>query len=84
MKASSEEVRKAIIKFGEVLNMELSTPILLKNVGFYSTIKELTMVAFTQNYSDYFEKDNETFNAIKLIKEYCREMYKNGEVNFDN
>lgn len=83
MKESKKELEKAIIILGESLNMKEATEILLINVGVHSTIKELTYKMFTLNRQQYFEKDDKVFDSISLIRKYCEEMSKNGEVNFD-
>ena len=83
MKESQEQVRKSILIIGERLGMKESTEMLLHNVGIYSTIKELAYNMFLQNYQDYFEKDNNVFDSIQLIRKYCEEMSINGEVKFD-
>jgi 5,10-methylene-tetrahydrofolate dehydrogenase/methenyl tetrahydrofolate cyclohydrolase len=83
MKESKKELEKAIIIVGESLGMEKATELLLKNVGLHSTIKELTYVMFVRNKQQYFEQDDAVFEAISLIRNYCEEMSKNGEVNFD-
>ena len=83
MKESKKELEKAIIVVGKSLGMESPTELLLKNVGAHSTVKELTYQMFVQNKQQYFEKDDVVFEAISLIRKYCEEMSKNGEVNFD-
>ena len=83
MKESKKELEKAIITVGKSLEMEKSIELLLVNIGVYSTIKELTYQMFVQNKQQYFEKDDDVFEAISLIREYSKEMSKNGEVNFD-
>ena len=83
MKESKKELEKSIVIVGESLNMKEATEILLINVGVHSTIRELTYKMFTINRQQYFEKDDDVFEAISLIREYCQEMSKNGEVNFD-
>lgn len=83
MKQSKKELEKAIVAVGKSLDMETSTIILLNNIGVYSTIKELTYKMFTENKQQYFEKDEDIFEAISLIREYCQEMSKKGEVSFD-
>ena len=83
MKESKKELEKAIVIVGESLNMGKATELLLANVGVHSTIRELTFKMFTENKQQYFEKDDNVFNATTLIREYCKEMSINGEVNFD-
>ena len=84
MKESKRELEKAIIKLGEAINIkENTTRIMLRDLGIYTTIREFTFLVFTNNYNDYFEKDNETFESVQLIRKYCKEMNENGEVNFD-
>lgn len=84
MKESKEKVEKAVIKIAENFNMEDAVTLLLLNIGLYSTIKEIVFRIFVENYNDYFEKDNDTFDAIQLVRKYCIEMSLYGEVNFDN
>lgn len=83
MKESKKVLEKAIITFGKSLGMERATELLLVNVGLNSTVKELTCKMFVENKQQYFEKDDDVYEAISLIREYCQEMLKNGEVNFD-
>jgi len=83
MKESKKELEKAIIEVGKSLNMGRATELLLTNVGVHSTVKELTYQMFVQNKQQYFEKDDNVFEGISLIRTYCQEMAKNGEVNFD-
>lgn len=83
MKESKKELEKAIVIVGESLNMKEATEILLINVGVHSAIRELTYKMFTLNRQQYFEKDDKVFDSISLIRKYCEEMSKNGEVNFD-
>jgi 5,10-methylene-tetrahydrofolate dehydrogenase/methenyl tetrahydrofolate cyclohydrolase len=83
MKESKKELEKAIIAVGESLGMKKPIELLLINVGVHSTVKELTYQMFVQNKQQYFEKDDTVFEAISLIRKYCEEMSKNGEVNFD-
>lgn len=79
---SKKELEKAIIIVGKSLGMERATELLLVNVGLHSTVKELIYKMFVENKQHYFEKDDDVFQAISLIREYCQEMSKNGEVKF--
>jgi len=83
MKESKKELENAIIVIGESLGMKTATELLLTNVGVHSTIKELTYKMFVECKQQYFETDDNVFNAITMIRSYCKEMSKNGEVNFD-
>jgi len=83
MKQSKEELSKAIVLVGESLNMKKATELLLINVGVCSTIKELTYKMFVENKQQYFEEDDKVFESISLIRDYCKEMGENGEVNFE-
>ena len=83
MKESQEELKNAIVTVGESLSMKRATELLLINVGVYSTVKELTYKMFVENKQQYFEKDDNVFEAISLIRKYCKEMGLNGEVIFD-
>lgn len=83
MKESSEQIKIAIIKVGESLDMKEATELLIKNIGLYSTVRELIIKAFISNKQDYFEKDDTVFKSYQLIREYCKEMVLNGEVNFE-
>jgi len=80
---SKNQLEKAIVIVGESLNIKDATEELLINVGVYSTIRELIFKMFVLNKQDYFEKDDTVFKSIQLIRLYCLEMSKNGEVNFD-
>jgi hypothetical protein len=83
MKESQEEVRKAVLDMGNALGMSMETPILLTNIGIYSTIKELVYKAFVVYYDDYFEENDKVFQSVQIVKRYCKEMAENGEVEFD-
>jgi uncharacterized protein YpmS len=83
MKESKKQLEKAIVILAESLNMKEATELLLIKVGIHSTVKELTYKMFVENRQQYFEKDDKVFEAISLIRKYCQEMSKNGEVNFD-
>lgn len=83
MKESKKELENAIITVGKSLGMGRATELLLTNVGLHSTVKELAYKMFVENKQQYFEKNDDVFEAISLIREYCQEMSKNGEVNFD-
>jgi hypothetical protein len=82
MKESREQVEAAIILVGESLDMKTATELLLINVGMYSTIKELIYKMFVLDRQPYLEKDDRVFEAMTLIKKYCQEMGRNGEVIF--
>lgn len=83
MKESKKQVEHAVNVIGESLGIGDATPILLKNVGLHSTVKELTYLMFVNNREQYHEKDDRVFESISLIREYCKEMSINGEVNFN-
>lgn len=83
MKESKQDLERAIITVGKSLGIERATELLLVNVGPHSTVKELTYKMFVENKQQYFETDDDVFDAISLIRKYCQEMSKNGEVNFD-
>lgn len=83
MKESQEQLRTAMVIVGESLGIKEVTELLLKNIGVHSTIKELTYKMFVENKQQYFEKDDRVFDAISLIRIYCKEMSKTGGVVFD-
>lgn len=83
MRQSIKELENAIVVVGTSLNMGEATKLLLVKAGHYSTIRELLFKLFTENRQDYFEKDDNVYQAIQLIRTYCQEMSKNGEVKFD-
>lgn len=82
MKATHEEVKRAVLLFGEKLGQGKSTPTLLETVGVYSTVKTLAVIAFTNGYQQYFEQDDKVFDAVTLVREYSKEMSEKGEVRF--
>jgi hypothetical protein len=82
MKESREQVEAAIILVGESLNMKIATELLLINSGIHSTIKQLIYIMFVLDRQPYLEKDDRVFDAMTLIKKYCQEMGRNGEVIF--
>jgi hypothetical protein len=83
MKESKKEVENAVLKVGDSLGIGDSVKILLTNIGIYSTIKEVVYKAFVDNKTDYFEKDDLTFESYQIVRTYCKEMSLNGEVNFN-
>jgi hypothetical protein len=83
MKESKKELEKAILVIAESLNIKESFETLLKNMGIHSTVKELTYVLFAKNNQQYFEHNDNVFNAISLVRKYCQEMDFYGEVNFE-
>ena len=84
MKESSEELKQAIIIVSEAVGIKDSIDALLSAQGIYSTIKMLTYYLFVENYNQYFEKNENIFESVSLIRTYCKEMQLNGEVNFDS
>lgn len=83
MKESKKQVEEALIIVGESLGIKKSVELLLINVGLHSTVREITYKIFTENKQDYFESDDKVFDSLQLIRTYCKEMSKNGEVNFE-
>ncbi len=83
MKESKTELIKAIIIVGKSLEIKEATEFLIPNMGIYATIKELIYKMFTENRQQYFEQNDTIFEAISLMRKYCVEMSKHGEVNFD-
>jgi hypothetical protein len=83
MKESQKQVRDAVLIMGKALDIEKITELLLSNVGMQTTIKELMYKAFLKNWHDYFEKDDKVFYATQLVREYCNEYEREGEVKFD-
>jgi hypothetical protein len=83
MKESNEQLDKAVVIVAESLGIGEAAKLLLINVGLHSTVKELTYQMFVQDKQQYFEKDDDVFEAISLIRKYCKEMSLNGEVNFN-
>jgi hypothetical protein len=57
---------------GEAYNMLEPTKLLLHNMGISSTIKELTYLAFINNYQDYFGKYDKVYEAVQIVREYCK------------
>jgi hypothetical protein len=83
MRQSKKELERAIVVVGNSLGIKEATEVLLINVGVYSTVKELVYKLFVENRQQYFETDDDVFESITLIREYCQEMGKNGKVYFD-
>ncbi len=83
MKHSSEDLKKACLIVGESIGIEKQIPLLLHNVGLYSTIQRIVFTMFVKDKQQYLETDDNVYNAIQMIKEYCNEMTLNGEVIFD-
>ncbi len=83
MRESSEKVKNSALIFGNYLNIEEATILLIKNVGLHSAIKELIYIAFTKNIIDYFMDDDVVYKAVQILRKYCIEMSLNGEVIFD-
>lgn len=82
MKESSKEVKKAVLVFGEYLGLKESTTFLIKNDGIDSTIRRLVYIAFVKHITDYFVNNGEVYEAIQIIRNYCKEMELNGKVIF--
>lgn len=82
MKESKKQVEQAIMVVAKSLDIEEVVDLLLVNVGIYSTIRELVLKLFTENRQDYFERDDVVYEAIQLIRKYCQEASKNGEIVF--
>jgi len=83
MRQSKKELERAIIIVGDSLGIKEATEFLLVSVGVYSTIKELVYKLFVEGRQQYFETDDDVFESISLIREYCQEMGKKGKVEFD-
>jgi len=83
MRQSKKELARAIIIVGDSLGIKEATEFLLVSVGVYSTIKELVYKLFVEGRQQYFETDDDVFESISLIREYCQEMGKRGKVEFD-
>lgn len=82
MKETKKQLEDAIVIVADSLNMKDAVELLLINVGIYSTVKELVFKMFVEDKQSYFEKDDNVFEAISLIRKYCQEMSRDGEVNF--
>jgi hypothetical protein len=83
MKESKKQVEKATVTVGESLNMKEATELLLINIGINSTIRELAYKMFVENKNNYFEKNDDVYQAVELIRKYAKEMSLNGEVKFE-
>lgn len=82
MKESKAQVEKAVLTLGESLDMGRSVELLLKNIGLHSTIKEVVYKSFIDNRTDYFEENDDVYEAYQLIRRYSKEMCDKGEVIF--
>ena len=83
MKQSKQEVESAVIRVGDSLDIGSSVRELLKNTGIHQTIKEVVYKAFVVNKMEYFETNEDTFEAYQIIRAFCKETAKNGEVVFN-
>lgn len=83
MKCTQKEIENAIIIIAESLGLKENINYLLKNEGIHTTIRELIYIMFVQHKEQYFEKDDDVFNSITLIREYCKELKENGFVSFE-
>lgn len=83
MKQSKQEVEIAVIRIGDLLNIGGSVRELLISTGIHQTIKEVVYKAFVDNEIEYFEKDNDTFEAYQLIRTFCKETAEYGKVVFN-
>lgn len=84
MKVSKFELENAILTIAKNLKCEASMNYLLSSQGLYQTSKEVIFELFVQNKQDYFQSDDEFYNAIQMLREYHKEMKQNGSVTFNN
>ena len=77
MRVTKEEFSDVIITVGMMYGI-CAIGMIMKNEGIYSTIKILVYRMFIVG------KDNEVDDCISLIREYCIELEKNGDVVFDS
>ena len=69
---------------GNFLNIgDTTITILLRDMGMYTTVRELIFKMFVGDKQQYFIENNEVFKCVSILREYCKEMSNNGEVNFD-
>lgn len=45
-------------------------------------VKTISYELFLKHYNDYFERDNQIFEAYQLMLEYAKELQKNWAVKF--
>ena len=83
MKNSQDQVIKAIMLIGKMLDIEKEVKLLLINIGLHSTMKEVIYRLFINDYNNYFEQNDAVFEAYELIRRYCKEITENGEVKFN-
>ena len=85
MNTTQEQVKNATIIVGMSVGMtnELVN-ILINNNGLYETIKHITVELFILNRQQYFERNEDVYDATNLIREYLREMKSNECVIFKN
>ena len=82
MKVSHKEVRDSAILVGNIFNHP--TELKIQLFGLFETVKNLSYQMFIINYNQYFEKDDNVFQAVNLLREYCIEMKEYGEVKFND
>lgn len=82
MRESKEDIENAILLLAEFLDQKDVYKALLLYSGRISTLKELVFSLFVNGYNNYFQKDDNLFNAFELLKRYAVELIT-GAVAFD-
>lgn len=84
MKITKEKFKEYLFLIGKRLNMENTITLIMENYSnsLPEIIKILTYEMFMQNYMHYVEKDNDVYEAISIMREYCNILKRDGEVTF--
>lgn len=83
MKQSKEQLKKALVTIGTSLDMKKATEYMIDDLGIHSVARELVIKMFVESKYEYFEKDDNVFEAIQILRKYLQELTKNGEVIFN-
>jgi hypothetical protein len=83
MTITKEQFLSNILLLAKKVNQEENFKNLMNTYpGLPKIIEMLVYMLFLNDYENYIEKDNNIFNAYNSVKEYSKELNKNGFVIF--
>jgi hypothetical protein len=83
MKETKEQVEKAMFIVAEKLDILESIKKVYDFTGIYETCRIIVFRMFLKNYSNYWEKDDEVFKSVEILRKYCQDMFNKGSVDFN-
>lgn len=85
MKQSEEDVISALKLIAtESINLnEEAFYHMFNHAGIVGAVKDIVYLMFVNKVDMYSEKDDDVFAAISLVREFCQELDKYGEVRYD-